>query len=580
MTVRHIMSWNVWKWSSRDDSLKAHMIASVIQHYGVSLVGMMELVADDGGPDFVGTAPAINWTRGTNLGYLTAALGGGWTGRCSGPQRHNPFETYVYAWDTGAFTAAPINVDTLNILDSSDNLRTKSSAFGPFFLPGVVDNNSTQQFMTASAIATNKAADDDLGTWFINNCTNLFLQGLPSNMFYLSAEGWSNLPLPNPPVPTGLVAGTLNNLTFWPCLADQFYGTGYQQFPDWSYRSPFIGFFQFAGTGTPLTLALLHSPGPQDPDCGSAPNILAQVPALTQATNLLIMGDFNIANNHLTDTYPQYGLIADNSTGTMVYSWGELTGEPKLTPFGQVVSGGAGQLNAPRQLTGLTSLGDYPCAPGVDPNDILTNAFDAFFLRIGSTALSLGGDFNIGQSFIVANVIADCADGATKEMRDYRQYAWKYFQYKMVTQGVTIRKNPYYGSQAVSMAKSEAELAHKKKINVLSNLLDVKQINLKKIKIDLASANSPGKITNIMNGAKLKRSLIVSANVTSTATKAAQLKAKATVFGKFESGFASANVPVSLLNTTGTSMDETAAYYFYQVSVLSDHLPIVASLDG
>lgn len=363
------MSWNVESLGDakayRSTDHKSKLIKYLqyaIQRAHADLVGIMELKAGVGAQVRDWLLAKLNNARPQGAPYQ-------WRARLSSRQDGGTQEEYLLLWK-----------DEPNRLELDSDARP-----GPSWLIGVVDDNALETFVEqfmwddadrqqlydalASLSYTVKGIYRDRGS---NVRTRTDRVGLDKWHALDAAGGAAAVDFAGatPAPPAGMNAAKRQQLAQILLTIDVL------RFPTYAERSPFIAGFKVGNPPRLLKIGLLHAPGPQDPGRFDAINIMSLSRPLEAAPNLLLMGDFNIAQTDVFSLGRNYVRAVDNQ-GKFTFA---LRVPTSYTRVFEPISDAP--LNAPDQIGNVkTSLVNTFLDDGSLIAAALANTYDKFFFR-------------------------------------------------------------------------------------------------------------------------------------------------------------------------------------------------------
>lgn len=371
-----VMSWNV---ESLGDGKSAtgtpptrteiiNFLNLAIRRADADIVGIMELKGGSG-------AQVGGWLESALNAALPKKTAYRWKRQLSSRQDGGTQEEYLMLWK-----------------DSVGGLVLDTGAMpSPSWLPGVVDDNLFAPFF--ANVKWTAAQKTQLYDALADN--GYILRGRFKDRGKLrSTKTWRTGPdqweeLDGMVVPAVTFAGGKVQPPGKPTKAQvqdlgaRLHGSDILRFISYGDRSPFVANFLVGKAKAPLTVALLHAPGPQDPTRTQAANIIALSAPLVSAStrgNLLLMGDYNIAATQTNLLARDFGRFTDPTTKKFVFA---MTTPPTYQTVFEPIEGAP--LNAPDLLPGVqTSLINEFIANNSLPPAALGNTFDKFFFHSGA----------------------------------------------------------------------------------------------------------------------------------------------------------------------------------------------------
>ena len=530
-TTVNVLSWNVESigvakvfTNGAQRSKLVKFLQYVIQLSNADLVGIMELKGGVGGQlrDWL-LAKLNNARPGPPFAYT-------WRARLSSRQDGGTQEEYLLLWK-----------------DQPNRLTLDATAMpGPTWLAGVVDDNALETFFgqfagwgaaeKANLVAALTSCGYTVKGFYrarnapVPTVTNRVgptqWQALQTAVAPAAVDFAGAVPAP----PAGIDAGQLQQ------LARILLAIDILRFPTYAERSPFFGSFLIGNPAQPLTVGLLHAPGPSDPVRTDAINIMALSQPLVAAPSLLLMGDFNIAANHLNLQARVYSRSTDAN--------GQFGFRPVVPAQRQQVFGpvAGAPLNAPDQIgNNKTSLVNAYLADNAPIADALANTYDKFFFRGTAQLVS-------ANPAVLAPIVAMASNQAA-------------YDPNLGTAGLTYFRT-FRGAAFVTQQSGNLNA----RLNKLNRLIAAQQGI-----IDTASRN----IAKLPPGQVNKRNALMNRRQTATARRDVLQRQQQEITAEL----AALTVLLALVNAAAapspTGIGTSHAVYRYAVS---DHLPILIQL--
>jgi hypothetical protein len=392
-----VMSWNVESFGDAKAAVNGNpssaikLVATVIHIAKAELVGIMELKSGYG-----------QWVAQEPVKELNNAPTGKqvWKSAVSTRQDGIPEEEYIYLWRTDTGTVrineqgSPGPTSSIGVIDAHvlDSLKVKNGWTAvevDALLKGLIDAG----YATKGHYKKGRKL-------------------LPTKSVRVISEKWHDLDQGNLLAidlsKTGAPKLTAQHQTD---LAEKVHGVDILRFPGFGDRSPYLGNFLIGKTS--VMFGLLHAPGPSELIRSHAINIMALSQVLTKASDLVLMGDFNIQEAaQKTLTAPVYERDPQKGFGIKVprrYEpvFGPITGPP---------------LNA-RNLIGLNKTSLRNVYASDDPTSnlaaVMANPYDKIF--VAGKTVTAGAP-------MVENIVAAIVPGLPTYQVDLARQTLKFYR--------------------------------------------------------------------------------------------------------------------------------------------------------
>ena len=373
------MSWNI---ESLGDAkaTQADPVTSVLSES--ELVNFINLVIRKINADIVGIMEVKSGIGPRILDWLMARLNigaasGPWKGRVSARQDGGTQEETLYLWKEKKATLA---------LDPA-------GAPAPIASIGIVDQNALETTFASLGIGTQPATQNLLLTalqaagYLAHPKFKAGNKMRATQTWRMNADSWNALATAkNPAVKFGTTKPPVAmNPAQLQALAAQLIGTDILRFVGYAHRSPFLANFLVGSPAKKVMVAVLHAPGPGEPIRLDAINIIGLSNSAAAADNLVLMGDFNIAENQIGNLAVEYGRF----TQAAHFTFDPVVPrryQPVFDPIEKApLTAGNEALPPPARTTVIDTWLD-DTAPS---KSVLGNTYDKFFFR-GNTAKAKG----------------------------------------------------------------------------------------------------------------------------------------------------------------------------------------------
>ena len=425
----NILSWNIQKFGEHNhiEAVDAqgimHFVRAVARSIlitGADLVGIMEIVSNRGDQLVIALRQMLD-EMDDNVNPQNYALGQyRWMGITSERQSAGTREQYIYMWKHGNNHVLPAQRDNQN------------NFYPSFKLVGILGDNDLDDLIYP-LIANPQPTYDDLkrnlgrqistgqgrfgyvDSYSFQFNIDFFMRTSQGNGF----PNRLNAPFQN------IGPGTLRQyfLRNKPVL-----------FPATGFRPPFVG--QFTLNQKNLSVALLHAPGPDDARRYEAINNMADVPDIANATNGIIMGDFNI------DVNSDRRQLTQQTTRTYRYFEHQFRGRPRrewvyapVQDANKRVFESLTDLSYVKSNDPKTSIGGALPANNQNPQDITTvrsSTYDKFFIKSAQNGIT-PTTVNQGVPQMSVMPFIDMANQRSRNNnfhRAYTQAAKQFFNHK------------------------------------------------------------------------------------------------------------------------------------------------------
>lgn len=392
-----ILSWNVQKLGMKHQ-FQAKFVASVIitPNSEADIVGLME-VQDLDCIEYIKT-----WIGNLSQGLIAHGVVpgpvGDWNSFTCKKQVGSPYEQSSFIWNESNDVRPQTRMVETSVTNSVPNVVETSA----FWQKGIVDPRLFEFVFNFGNPAQ---------AWNAAQVTQFYLclkaQGLirklnskKYNVWRVTSSGWANLRNKSGKGVVQNVGGSGAKQVAMPfnLTRDQLDGVGIVlwycdviRFVTDAKRFPLMGWFEVGpvATARQLLACLYHAPygngsGYAWDQVQQSINTLAMMPELVDATNMLLMGDFNFSVGDKTRPLPIYtrnlnsGTFGVKSPVTSLDLFQPITAAPKqVDRWDQTCAVGAAQ-----QMAGVgTSIGPLIYSDNTPPDDILINDYDHFYYR-------------------------------------------------------------------------------------------------------------------------------------------------------------------------------------------------------